>query len=169
MMRKTKTTTTSDGPRRRVTLERTYEASLEDVWDLWTTKEGIESWWGPDGFFVKVRSIDLRPGGILEYTMTCKGAEQIEFMKSAGRPLSSDHRATYTEVVPLRRLAYGHVVDFIPGSKPYDVSHLVELHPAPEGVRMVLTFDAMHDDQMTRFAIMGWESEFEKLAVALEA
>ena len=33
--------------KRRITLERTYKASLQDVWDMWTTKEGIESWWGP--------------------------------------------------------------------------------------------------------------------------
>ena len=32
----------------RITIERTYRASVEDVWDLWTTKEGIESWWGPE-------------------------------------------------------------------------------------------------------------------------
>ena len=29
----------------RITLERTYEASLKDIWDLWTTKKGFESWW----------------------------------------------------------------------------------------------------------------------------
>ena len=38
--------------KRRITLERTYKASLQDVWDMWTTKDGIESWWGPDGFSV---------------------------------------------------------------------------------------------------------------------
>ena len=39
---------------RRLTLERTYRAPLEKVWELWTTKAGIESWWGPDGFTVEV-------------------------------------------------------------------------------------------------------------------
>ena len=53
-----------------ITLERTYDATVEDVWALWTTKEGIESWWGPDGFSVEVRVIDLRPGGELLYAMT---------------------------------------------------------------------------------------------------
>src|SRR5262245_47945643 len=38
-----------------VTLERTFDAPIEDVWDLWTTKDGIESWWGPEGFRVEVR------------------------------------------------------------------------------------------------------------------
>jgi uncharacterized protein YndB with AHSA1/START domain len=28
--------------RQRVRLERTYRADIQDVWDLWTTKEGIE-------------------------------------------------------------------------------------------------------------------------------
>ena len=40
--------------RKRVTLERTYTADVQDVRDLWTTKDGIESWWGPGGFKVTV-------------------------------------------------------------------------------------------------------------------
>ena len=38
---------------KRTTLERNFNASIDDVWELWTTKDGIESWWGPDGFAVK--------------------------------------------------------------------------------------------------------------------
>jgi uncharacterized protein YndB with AHSA1/START domain len=44
------------GSRKRITLERLYRAELQDVWDLWTTKDGIESWWGPGGFTVVVRN-----------------------------------------------------------------------------------------------------------------
>ena len=44
-------------------LERTYRASLRDVWELWTTKTGFESWWGPGGFAVTVKELSLRPGG----------------------------------------------------------------------------------------------------------
>ncbi len=36
------------------------------------------------------------------------------------------------------------------------------------GVRMVLTFDAMHADEWTQRAVMGWESELDKLATVLE-
>ena len=39
-------------------LERTYRAPLEALWSLWTTKEGFESWWAPDGFQVLVHEID---------------------------------------------------------------------------------------------------------------
>jgi uncharacterized protein YndB with AHSA1/START domain len=31
----------------RLTLERTLRVSVEEIWALWTTKEGFESWWGP--------------------------------------------------------------------------------------------------------------------------
>lgn len=165
----TNETRASPASRRRITLERSYQARVEDVWDLWTTKEGIESWWGPEGFRVDVQQIDLRPGGELRFTMTAIGPDQIQFMKNAGMPLTSKHRATYTEVVRQRRLAYTVLADFIPGVKPYDVATLVELHPTAAGVRMVLTFDAMHDDVWTQRSIQGHESELGRLAKALEA
>ena len=158
----------SSGKRRTVTLERTFDASIEEVWDLWTTKDGVESWWGPDGFAVKVLTLDLRPGGLLLYTMTAVGADQIAFMKNAGMPLVSETRVTYTEIDPPRRLAYSTLADFIPGVEPYDVTTTVDLFSIPEGVRLVLTQDAMHDDSWTQMAVMGWESELGKLARVLE-
>src|SRR5262252_9620085 len=96
-------------PRKRITLERMYRAELQDVWDLWTTKDGIESWWGPGGFAVKVHKLDLRPGGELLYAMTAIDPPQVNFMKKAGMPLTTEARITFTEIVPLRRLAYVHL------------------------------------------------------------
>src|SRR6266436_4925118 len=64
-----------------IKLERCYETSVEDLWDLWTTKEGFESWWGPQGFRVEVHKLELRVGGELVYDMIAAAPEQIEFMK----------------------------------------------------------------------------------------
>jgi uncharacterized protein YndB with AHSA1/START domain len=155
--------------RPKVTLERTYTASIEEVWELWTTKEGIESWWGPDGFSVAVRGLDLRSGGDLLYTMIAIAPEQIEFMARAGMPLTTEHRLTFTEVDPPRRLAYRDMADFIPGVEPYEVETVIELHEVPEGARMVLTFDRMHDDRWTELARLGRESELDRLARILAA
>ena len=154
--------------KRQIVIERTYDAPIEDVWDLWTTKDGIESWWGPDGFQVRVRTLDLRPGGKLLYAMTATAPAQVKFMKNAGMPLTTEARITYTEIVAPERLAYLHLTDFIPGVEPYDVSTTVELHATELGVRMVLTFDAMHAEEWTQRAVMGWESELGKLATVLE-
>jgi uncharacterized protein YndB with AHSA1/START domain len=154
---------------KQVRLERTYAASIEDVWELWTTKEGIESWWGPDGFAVTVRKLDLRPHGELHYAMTAVAAPQIAFMKQANMPLTTEARITFTEITPPRRLVYKHLADFIPGVAPYDVNYVIELEPSSNGTRLILTLDAMHDEVWTQRAIMGWESEFGKLAAVLES
>lgn len=156
-------------PRRRIVIERTYQAAIEDVWELWTTKEGIESWWGPEGFAVKVRQLDLRPGGRMLYAMSAVAPEQIAFMKNAGMPVTTETILTYTEVTAPHRLAFTQLADFIPGVAPYDTGMLVELHAGAQGVRMVLTIDAMHDEEWTRRAVMGWESELGRIAKALEA
>ncbi|HEY1615710.1 MAG TPA: SRPBCC domain-containing protein [Rhizomicrobium sp.] len=154
-------------PRKRLTLERTFRAPIEDIWALWTTREGIESWWGPVGFDVVVRSMDLRPGGQLVYVMTATAPPQVDFMKRAGMPLSTEARITYTDVLPQQRLGYTTLADFIPGVAPYEIATLVELHANADEVRMVLTFDAMHDETWTQRALMGRESELGKLEAAI--
>jgi uncharacterized protein YndB with AHSA1/START domain len=158
------------GRRERVTIERTYDGvSLAEVWEMWTTKDGIEAWWGPDGFAVTVRSIDLRPGGILDYTMRAIEPAHIEFMKNAGMPVAVDNRLRFTEITPPRRLAYAHYADFIPGVEPYEVTHVIDLLEVPGGVRVAVTIDRMHDEHWTEMAVKGWTSELEKLAKALAA
>jgi uncharacterized protein YndB with AHSA1/START domain len=159
--------TPSATARKQITLERVFRADIQDVWELWTTKDGIESWWGPGGFAVTVHALELRPGGELLYAMTAVAPPQVAFMKKAGMPLTTECRITFTEVVPRRRLAYVHLADFIPGVEPYDVATVVELDETPDGVRMRLTFDAMHSDEWTERAVMGWEGELGKLAAVL--
>ena len=153
--------------KKRITIERTFQAPLEDVWELWTTAEGIESWWGPDGFQTKVFKLELWPKGELHYAMTATGAEQIDFMKKNGMPLTNHTRGHYDEIVPMSRLAFTQIADFVPGVAAYDVETLVELSSVAGGVRMLLTFDAMHDERWTQMAKMGWENELGKLDAAL--
>ena len=154
---------------RRVSIERTFaDAVAEDVWALWTTKEGIESWWGPDGFEVNVRRLDVRLRGELLYAMTATAPDQIEFLKKAGMPLTTESLVRYTDVVPLERLAFTQLADFIPGVKPYEVATTVAFEMIPEGVRLVLTLDAMHDEHWTKLAVMGWEQELDNLGRMLK-
>jgi uncharacterized protein YndB with AHSA1/START domain len=155
--------------RPRLTIERTFKASIDDVWELWTTREGIESWWGPEGFSVAVRELDLRPGGELVYAMSAVEPDQMEYMTKAGMPLITHHTLTFTEVDPPRRLAYTDMADFIPGVEPYLVRTAIELSEVDDGVRMVLTFDRMHDEEWTRLATMGKESELHRLEAVLAA
>ena len=148
-------------------IERTYAASIDEAWALWTTKAGIESWWGPEGFDVTVTSLDLHPGGDLFYLMTAVAPEQVAFMKRAGMPLSTECRVTYTEVSPPSRLAYKTLADFVSGVAPYEVATVVELKGTADGVKLTITIDAMHDDVWTERARAGHESQMRKLDAVL--
>lgn len=149
------------------TLEHTYDAEATEVWRLWTTPEGIESWWAPDGFRVEVTKLELRPGGDLVYTMTAVGADQIEFMQNAGLPLDTVSRKTFTEVSEPRQLGYTSLVDFVPGVQPYEFLTLVELQPTEQGVRVVMTMESLHDEVWTERLLAGRRNELDKLADAL--
>ena len=74
-MNDTPQTAQSRAPQAAVVIERTYRASVEALWSLWTTKAGFESWWGPEGFRVEVHALEARPGGVLEYDMIADAPE----------------------------------------------------------------------------------------------
>lgn len=162
-------TIAATGARARFSIEREYAATLEEAWALWTTEPGIESWWGPEGFAVTVTSLDLRPGGRLVYVMTAVGAEQVAFMTKSGMPLATECTVTYGEISPPCRLVYRTSVDFAPGVAPYDVATVVELKATAGGVKLVITFDAMHDDIWTERARAGHESQVGKLDALMAA
>ncbi|HKW58717.1 MAG TPA: SRPBCC domain-containing protein [Candidatus Dormibacteraeota bacterium] len=154
--------------RPKLRLERVFEASPEEVWELWTTKDGVEAWMGPDGFTVTVNELDVRAGGAFVYAMTAVGPEQVEYMVKSGMPLVTTQTMRFVQVDPPRRLVYRDVADFIPGVQPYEVETVVELEPAGDRTRMVLTFDAMHDEHWTEMSRLGREMELDKLAKLLE-
>jgi uncharacterized protein YndB with AHSA1/START domain len=152
----------------RIRLERTYGASPEDVFALWTTEEGIEAWWAPDGFEVEVERLELRPGGTLLYTMTARAPEMVKFMTDSGMPICTRATKIFTEIEPPRRLAYDSLVDFVPGVEPYEHGTLIELEPEGDGVRVVETIEPLHDDKWTQRLIAGRQNELANLARLLE-
>lgn len=148
----------------RVTIERTFDTTAEQMWRMWTTKQGIEAWWGPEGFRVDVLRLEPQPGGTLHYAMTATGAEQVAFMKQAGLPLTNEAHATFRSVAPPSHLSFDSVVDFVPGVAPYTIANDVEIVPRGDRVDVVLTVDALHDAEWTSRLVAGRESQFDKLA-----
>jgi uncharacterized protein YndB with AHSA1/START domain len=161
---------TTDTPQQPTRLERTYAASAETVWDLWTTAAGIESWWAPDGFVTEVRTLDLRPGGELVYAMTATAPAQVEFMTDNGMPLTTESRKTFTEVSAPTRIAYNSLIDFVPGTEPYEHLTVVDLTPAgPDQVTVVMTVEPLHDAVWTERILAGRANELDNLAAVLAA
>jgi uncharacterized protein YndB with AHSA1/START domain len=152
-----------------IRIERTYDAPAETIWELWTTPAGIEAWWAPDGFTTEVQTLELEPGGELIYAMTATASEQVEFMRGAGMPLSTESRKRFTEIERPHRLAYASLADFIPGVDPYDFMTVIEITPDNGGAQVVMTMKAMHDDAWTERLAAGRRNGLENLANVIAA
>ena len=147
----------------KVVIERTYRATIEELWALWTTKDGFESWWGPEGFRAEVHAIEPRVNGRLHYDMIAATPEMVEAMKQMGRPSSHETRAQFSELSPRERLVLTHVVDFLAGVKTYESTIVAEFFPSGEWVRMVVTLHPMHDEEFTKMSAAGLSSQLTKL------
>ncbi len=157
------TSTKHDGRRAVVVIERSYRASLDDVWDLWTTKDGFESWWGPQGFRVEVSELDARVGGALCYEMIADTPEMIAAMKAMGQPASHPTTSRFSEFAPKERLVLTNVIDFISNVATYESQIAVDFSVTGDRVRMVVKLDALHSEEMTRMQREGFTSQLTKL------
>ena len=87
-----------------IRFERVYDASIEGVWALWTTKEGLEEWFAPEGMHVEVLALELRVGGAFDHVMTAVGVEQVAYMANVNRPPTARVSGRFVEIVRHRRL-----------------------------------------------------------------
>lgn len=51
------------------TIERTFNAPRQLVWDAHTRAESLEQWWGPKGCKLGVKALEFKPGGLFHYVM----------------------------------------------------------------------------------------------------
>jgi len=155
--------TTTDTPQAKLVIERSYRARTEDLWALWTTKAGFESWWGPEGFRVEVHALEAREGGALAYDMIADAPDAIAAIKQMGQPLSHSTRGRFAEFRPLERLTLIHMIDFVPDTAPYESVIEVDFHATGDQARMVVTLHPHRDPHWTRMSIEGFRSQLTKL------
>lgn len=146
-----------------IVIERSYRADLEDVWNLWTTKDGFESWWGPQGFRADVHVIEPREGGTLRYDMVADTPEMVAAMKAVGRPPSHPTQSRFTVLKPRERLVLTNVIDFLPGVAAYESKITVDFSVSGDTVRMVVTLDPMHSEEFSKMQKEGFTSQLTKL------
>lgn len=152
-----------------IRFERVYDASIEDVWALWTTKEGLNEWFAPEGMYLEISTLELRVGGAFDHVMTAVGAEEVAFMAKLNRPPTTWVSARFMEIEHHRRLRIRFDIDFVPGVEPYPYDMAVEFHPEAGRVRMILTADRHPDPEMTRGAVMGFTSQLQRFDLAIAA
>jgi uncharacterized protein YndB with AHSA1/START domain len=75
-------------------IAREFDASRELMWKVWTEREHFAQWFGPKGVKISVAQFDLRPGGMIHYSMTMPDGREIW------------GKAAYREIVPLEKLVW---------------------------------------------------------------
>ncbi len=150
---------TTSSEKRPILIEVTFPASQQDLWEKWTTKEGIESWWGPEGISSTVRELEFQVGGRLVIAMSRSDSPDAES--------AMVENITFTDITPTSCICFTDRFPGMPGVEPYDVICEVSFQPAPEGTKMTFSSSGMHRDDWTEYATYGWRSAFQKLAASL--
>src|SRR2546422_847950 len=79
-----------------LTIERVFDAPVEEVWNAWTEPEMFKKWWGPKDFTSPHATIDPKVGG--KYLVSMKGP--------AGTPFDKEmwSTGTYEEIIPMQKI-----------------------------------------------------------------
>jgi uncharacterized protein YndB with AHSA1/START domain len=157
------------GSPNRVVIERTFEASADLVWRMWTEPEHFAAWYGPAGATIPVARMDVRVGGVRLVRMevaTANGAMQMWFT-GVYREVVENKRLVYTESMSdengnlLSPSAMG-----LPEGHPTTTEVLVELDDLDGRTRMTMTHVGVPEGSA---GAAGWRTAFEKLATHVAA
>ena len=150
-------------------IERSFDAPLDLIWQMWTDPEHFKAWYGPDGATIPVAKMDVRVGGTRLVCME---------MQTPGGPMQMWFTGEYREVVENERLVYtesmsdenGNVLSpsdmGMPDGHPTTTEVTVELEDLGGRTKMVMTHAGIPAGSP---GAAGWAMAFDKLADRIEA
>ena len=124
-------------PKLDLVLERVVNVPRELVWAAWTKPEHVVHWFAPKPWTTTHCEIDLRPGGIISFTM--RSPEGKDFPNTG----------CVLEVVPQERLVWTDALlpGYRPSEKPFFTA-IIALEKQGNGTRYTAT--AIHRDAAGR-------------------
>lgn len=129
-----------------VRLTRTFAATRDVVWRMWTDPAEFASWYGPDGATIEVTGWDLRPGGQRLVAMA---------METPNGPMRMEFTGEFREVAEPERIAYTEATAGHPET-------LVEVELAEDGERTTLVL-THHGIPAGSPGEAGWRAAFDEL------
>jgi uncharacterized protein YndB with AHSA1/START domain len=150
-----------------VVLERSFDAPVEVIWQMWTDPAHFKMWYGPQGATIPEAKMDVQVGGT---RLVCMAVQ------SPNGPMRVWFTGQYREVVENQRLVYtesmadenGNVLApsamGMPEGHPATTEIIVELRPEDGGTKMVMTHAGIPSDSP---GATGWTMAFDKLATYL--
>jgi uncharacterized protein YndB with AHSA1/START domain len=148
-----------NGATRDLRIERTFDAPVALVWQLWTDPEHFKAWYGPDGASIPTATMDVRVGGPRHVCM--------EVQRPSG-PMQMWFVGEYRDVIEHRRLVYTESMSDQHGGTPATgvgehaaTEVRVEFEDLGNRTRMVLVHVGIPQDSP---GAAGWQMALDKLA-----
>ena len=152
-----------------MTLTRTFDAPLQEVWAAWTDAEMIKKWWGPEGFTAPVAEVDFREGGSSLVCMSSPAYEEIY------------NTWTYTKIVPMERIEFvQHFTDKdrnpldpaaigMPAGIPKEVPHIIVFKGLGNGkTELSITEQGYTSAGVVEMSKAGMNQSLDKMAKAMQ-
>ena len=155
----TDSSTTDDA----VVIERTFDAPVSTIWQMWTDPEHFRAWYGPMGATIPTADMEVRVGGHRRVAMQ---------MQTPNGAMTMWFTGEYLEVDPTTRLVYTEsMVDEtdrvlspaemgMPDGHAVTTEVVVELEDLGDRTRMVMTHRGVPADSP---GAMGWNMALDKL------
>jgi uncharacterized protein YndB with AHSA1/START domain len=154
-------------------MTRNFSASPETVWKAWTDPAQFTAWLGPAGCKVMIKTMDLKPGGVLHscLTMPIGGEMWAKFV--------------YRDVTPPKHISWEHSFSDKDGNITRHPSHAiwplklitdVGFEREGNGTKLTLTWTPLEatPEEVASFTMMmptmnmGWSGTFDQLDAFLK-
>jgi uncharacterized protein YndB with AHSA1/START domain len=150
-----------------VTLERTLDAPIDLVWQMWTDADHFAAWYGPAGATVPVIEMDVTVGGRRHFCIEMQTPDGQSRMWFVGeyQAIEEPNRLVYTESMSdpdgnrVSPAAMG-----MPSGHPELTEVTVEFTELDGRTRMVMTHAGIPADSP---GAMGWNMALDKLEAHL--
>ncbi len=129
---------------REVVISRVVDADCNTAFRAWTDPQQIVQWFGPDGFRIESREIDIREGGVWRFDMVAPDGtlypNRMEFLRIEAPRLIEVNHGTDADDDPDR---FRMLVTFDGQDNGKTVVTLRQMHPTPERRATVIGFGAV--------------------------
>lgn len=151
-----------NGPTDDLRIERTFDAPVALVWQLWTDPDHFKAWYGPQGATIPAATMDLRVGGPRKVCME---------VSTPSGPMRMWFTGEYREVIEHERLVYTESMSDEDSAAPADEADAhgatevrVDFEDLGARTRMVLVHVGIPKDSP---GAAGWEMALDKLAAQI--
>lgn len=149
-----------------LTIERTFNAPLEKVWQAWTDEKQVQKWWGPYGVTNPTCEWDAKVGGKIHIVMLA--GEELGELAGQRWPM----QGVFKEVEASKRLVFSNQAIDNDGNILIDGLTTVDFEAEGGQTKVTITVVAKPvspvAEQMIAGMDMGWNQQTDKLAAFVE-